>query len=82
MEREQVIKSLKRLKDNGECISQTLVLDEAIKLLEQTSVVKVIFHDGSVLDCARLDIYGNSLVADEYRHFNDYDIDHIEAGEV
>ena len=35
MERERIIKGLKTLRDKGECVSQTLVLDEAIKLIEE-----------------------------------------------
>ena len=82
MEREKVINSLRTLRDKGECISQTIVLDEAIKLLQASPVIKVFCTDGGVLEATRLDINGNSIIADEYREVKDYEVDYIEVGEV
>lgn len=82
MERDKIIRGLERLRDNGECVSQTLVLDEAIKLLQATPVIKVFYKDGGVLDCSAINIFGNEIVADDIYSIKDYEIDHIEAGEV
>ena len=82
MEKDKIIRGLERLRDNGECVSQTLVLDEAIKLLQATPVIKIFCKDGGVLDCSTIDIFGNEILADDVYTIKDYEIDYIEAGEV
>ena len=82
MEKEKIIQGLETLRDDGEVVSQTLILDEAIKLLQTTPVIKIFYNDGGVLDCSSINIFGNEVVADEVYTIKDYEIDHIEAGEV
>ena len=39
MEKAKIIKELKTLKNKGECVSQTIILEEAIKLLEGSDYI-------------------------------------------
>lgn len=40
-------------------------------------MISVVMNDGSILTCNKIEIYGNMLIADEYRRIPIYDVEMI-----
>jgi hypothetical protein len=49
-----------------------------IKSIKKGKNMKIIYIDGSVLECNKIEILGSNLYCDDYRIVSVFDIDHIE----
>ncbi len=43
--------------------------------------MNIVLNDGSILSCRKIEIYGNTIVADEYRRVSIFDVERIEESD-